>query len=194
MSYCYLLVRTMNKTVEILGEEWIYRGRKVRLKKLFLRIRGSETFHEIIDFGESVAILPFKDDNTVLLERQFRGAIGGWILEIPAGRIEGGEKAEDAAKRELREEIGYVPGDLIFLGTYILTPGYSNERIHIFVARELRFVGQSLEEHEAIRTVELQYDSLLDMVLKGEIKDAKTVLAVLMYEARMGRARKCLER
>ncbi len=174
----------MTNDIEVLGEEWIYKGRKVRLKKLLLKIRGSKTFHEVIDFGESVAILPFKDDSTVLLERQFRGAVGGWLLEIPAGRIEGEESAEEAARRELREEIGYIPEELEYLGSFILTPGYSNEKIHIFVARQLRFVGQELEEHEAIRIVEMPYEKLLDMVMRGEISDAKTVLAVLMYETR----------
>ena len=174
----------MSDDVQVLGEEWIYQGRKVKLKKLLLKIRGSKTFHEIVEFGESVAILPLKGDS-VILERQFRGAIGGWILEIPAGKVEKGEKAEDAAKRELIEEIGYEPGELRYLGTFILTPGYSDEKIHIFVARNLRYVGQRLEKHEAIKTMEVPYDRFLDMIMSGEIRDAKTVLATLLYESKV---------
>ncbi|MCR8433387.1 MAG: NUDIX hydrolase [Candidatus Korarchaeota archaeon] len=174
----------MHNFIETLGEELVWEGRKIRLKKLKLKIRGSETFHEIVDFGESVSILPFKDDKTVILEKQFRGPIRGWLLEIPAGRIRRGEEIKEAANRELREETGYVAGQFDYLGSFILTPGYSNEKIHLLVARELKYVGRELEEHEAIEVVEMPYRELLNMILCGKISDAKTVLAVLIYEMR----------
>lgn len=170
--------------IETLGEELVWAGRKIRLKKLKLKIRGSETFHEIVDFGESVAVLPFKDNETVILEKQFRGPIRGWLLEIPAGRVEPGEDINEAANRELMEEIGYSAEELIYLGSFVLSPGYSNERMHLLVARKLRYVGQNLEEHEAINVVEIPYRELLNMVVCGKIADAKTVLAVLIYETR----------
>ncbi len=168
--------------VEILGEQPIYSGRKVSLKKLLLRIRGKETFHEVIDFGQSVAILPFISDGEVILIKQFRGPLRGWILEIPAGKIDEGEDPEDTCVRELIEEIGYRPNRLEKLASCYLSPGYSNELIHVFVARDLVYVGQKLEEHEAIHVVRMGYGELLRMVLDGNIVDAKTVIAVSLYE------------
>jgi len=170
--------------VEILGEEEIYSGKKVTLRKLLLKIRGHDTFHEIIRFGESVAILPFITGSEVILIRQFRGAIGGWIIEIPAGRVEKGESPTETCIRELIEEIGYRPKSLEKLASCYLTPGYSDELIHLYVARDLEYVGQRLEEHEAIRLVRINYEDLLRDVLSGKINDAKTMLTVLFYEMR----------
>lgn len=173
--------------VEILDEIPIYMGKKVKLKRLNLVIRGSKTFHEIIDFGESVAILAFLDDKTVLLEKQFRGPLRDWLFEIPAGRIESNETPEDAARRELIEETGYSPMKLEYLGSFYLTPGYSNEKIHLFVARDLEYKGQKLEEHEAINIVKIPYEELLTKILLGEINDAKTALAVMLLEIKKSR-------
>ncbi len=168
--------------VRILGEELIYEGRKITLKKLNLIVRGKKTFHEIIMFGKSVAVLPFIDDEDVILIRQFRGPLKGWILEIPAGRIEKGESPENACIRELEEEIGYKPNFLKLLGGGYLTPGYSNEYMYLFVAKNLEYVGQHLEEHEVIRMVKMPYKKLREMALFGEIKDIKTIMAVALYE------------
>ncbi len=169
-------------SVEILGEENIYRGRKINLSKLLLRIRGKDTFHEVIKFGESVAVLPFLDMDTVILIRQFRGPVGGWVYEIPAGKIERGEDPESTCIRELEEEIGYTPKKLEKLVSCYLSPGYSDERIHLYVAYNLQYVGQHLEEHEAIEVVKLGYGELLQMIQDGKITDAKTILAVLFFE------------
>lgn len=170
--------------VIILGEEDIYLGRKVKLKKLHLNIREKATFHEIVVFGESVAILPFINGDEVIIIKQFRGPIGGWIYEIPAGRVEPGEELEDACIRELEEEIGYRPKKLEKLASCYLTPGYSDEKIHIFVAYDLEYVGHRLEETEAIETIKIKYRDLLEKVMKNEIEDAKTILAVLLYSTK----------
>lgn len=172
--------------VQVLGEELIYKGRKVTLKKLDLIVRGKKTFHEIVVFGKSVAILPFIDDKNVILVRQFRGPLKEWIVEIPAGRIEKDESPEEACTRELEEEIGYKPKFLEFLGGGYLTPGYSDEYIYLFVAKNLEHVGQHLEEHEVIKTIKMPYERLKDMVLNGEIEDIKTMMAVVLYEIKVG--------
>ena len=170
--------------VEIIGREIVYSGKKVVLEKLFLRIRGNTTFHEIVRFGQSVAVLPFIDDHNVILVRQFRGPIEGWILEVPAGRVDEGEEPDEACLRELEEETGYRASKLEKLASVYLSPGYSDEMIHLYVARELEYVGQHLEEHEALNVVTIRYNELIDMVHGGEIMDAKTALLVLLYEAR----------
>lgn len=167
--------------MEILGEEMIYRGRKISLKKVFLKIRGKTTFHEVVLFGQAVAILPFKGNNIVLL-KQYRSPVGGWIYEIPAGKIEEGESPEETCVRELIEETGYKPNYLEKLISVYTTPGYSNEVLHIFLARDLKFVGQRLTDYEIIKTIEIPYTELLQKIRNGEIIDGKTIIAVLYYE------------
>jgi ADP-ribose pyrophosphatase len=100
------------------------------------------------------------------------------VLEVPAGKLEPGDEPERRARLELEEETGYLAGSLIAAGTVLATPGYSSERIHLFLAFELERVGQRLEEDERIEVVRLSFEELYRLADRGGIEDAKTLLAI----------------
>jgi len=173
--------------IQIIGEENIYLGKRVNLKKLYLRINNKETFKEIVDFGEATAILPIlqehpEPENTeIIVIRQYRPAINKWIIEIPAGVVEKHETPEQTAVRELVEETGYKPGHLEKLASIHPTPGYSNEIIHIYVARNLQQTKTQLEPYEAIKIEKTTIKQALQEIIRNQPADAKTLIAILLY-------------
>lgn len=118
-------------------------------------------------------------DPTLLLIRQFRHAAGESLLEIPAGRLDAGEDPEACARRELREETGCTAETMTPLITMLTTPGFSDERIHLFVASGLTRGEARHEADEFIEPVAMQLTEALARIEKGEIRDAKTVLGIL---------------
>ena len=176
-----------NYDIKTLGEETIYHGKRVTLKKLYIEVNGKKTFKEIVDFGEAVAILPILNEHQnpehteIILIKQYRPAIGKWIIEIPAGIVERGEKLEETAIRELIEETGYRPGKLEKLASIHPTPGYSNEIIHIFIAKDLQPGKPQPEPYEAIRIEKTTIKQALRLLLERQPADAKTLTALLLY-------------
>jgi ADP-ribose pyrophosphatase len=122
----------------------------------------------------------------VLLLRQYRYATGGWLLEIPAGKLDPGESAAECARRELVEETGWAAGELEPLGEMWPSPGVSDERIALFVARRLVPAAQDLEEDELLTVERLPLAEATARAAAGEIDDAKTVCALLRLSARRG--------
>ena len=104
------------------------------------------------------------------------------MLEVPAGKRDGNEKAVEVARRELKEETGYTADEFIHLTTMFPTPGYSQEALDIFLARGLVPGETDFDDNEAIDIYEYQLDDLVDMVMRGEIKDGKTQVAILMVK------------
>ena len=137
---------------------------------------------EVVHHPGGVAILPLLDDDRVVLIRQYRPALGGMVLEIPAGRLESEETPENCARRELREEVGYQAENLEYLGEMLPAVGFSDERIHLFVARGLTSVPQALEPDEYIEVLRLPLNALLRMVREGHLPDGKTQLALLLWQ------------
>jgi len=121
----------------------------------------------------------------VLLERQYRHAARKVLWEIPAGTLEEGENPEECARRELREETGYVAESMEELSRFYTAPGYSTEVIHLFLATRLRREKASLEEDESIEIRLLPLREALDMVRCNEVEDAKTIIGLLLAENRM---------
>jgi ADP-ribose pyrophosphatase len=142
---------------------------------------GIKTFREVISHPGAVAALPFLNSSKIILVRQYRYAVGDFILEIPAGTIEKGETPEHCITRELQEEINYKPGKLEKLGWVYLTPGYSNEKIHLFKATDLKVCSKKAEEDENIEIVTMKIEETLSKIHSGEIKDGKTVIAILSH-------------
>ncbi len=179
----------MNKEyhIRILGEETIYKGKRVNLKKRYIEVNGRKTVKEVVDFGEAAAILPIlrehsEPENTeIIVIRQYRPAINKWITEIPAGVVEDGEKPEETATRELVEETGYKPGQLEKLASIHPTPGYSNETIHIYIARNLKQTKPQPEPYEAIKVEKTTIKQALQEILENQPADAKTLTALLLY-------------
>ena len=165
---------------KIVSSKTVFSGRRVGLKILQVAIGNEVVEREVVEFGQAAAALPLIDDDTAILVEQFRSAIGGWVLEIPAGKVEPGEDPEKCIVRELEEEIGYRPRRVEKLVSVYTTPGYSNEVLHIFVAKDLEFVGAHPERYEVLRPRKMKLREVLELSRDGVV-DAKTVLAVSLY-------------
>lgn len=126
----------------------------------------------------SIGIVPFLDDGRVLMEHQYRQCIRDYLLEIPAGTLEPGEAPLSCAGRELEEETGYTAAEFIELGRTHILPAYSDEVIHLFLARGLKPTRVRLDPDEIIRTKIYPLNRLMDMIVAGEITDALSILAL----------------
>ena len=142
---------------------------------------GKLAAREIARHVGASAVVPLDGDGNVWLVRQFRAPIDRVLLEIPAGKLD--SKDEDrllAAKRELREETGVTAGSWTHLTDIFTTPGFSDERISLYLARELSYGESHPDEDEFLNVVRIPLSELVAMILSGEVTDAKTVCAVLM--------------
>lgn len=165
-----------------------YRGRSISVFTEEVGLpNGRRVTLDIVRHPGAAAVVPFVSDDEVLLIRQFRHAAGGTIFEVPAGKLDGGEDPEACAARELEEEAGQRARRLERLGEIWTTPGFTDERIHLFAAFELEPVTQRLEEDEVIEVVRVRLDRALEMIWTGELRDAKSALALLHAAHRMGR-------
>lgn len=171
------------------SETKIFAGRVLSLAlEEHLLPDGRAASFEVVRHPGGAAVLPVLADGRILLIRQLRPAVGGQVLELPAGRLEPGEPPEACARRELQEEVGYRPGRLERLGEMFSSVGFCNERIHLFLARELEPVPQALEADEFIEILPLTLAAALDLLDRGEIPDGKTALALLLYARSLGAA------
>jgi ADP-ribose pyrophosphatase len=148
---------------------------------------GRTTTLDLIRHPGASAVVPFLGDDEVLLIRQYRYAAGGEIYEVPAGKLDAGEDPETCARRELEEETGYRAGRLEALATIWTTPGFTDERIHLFAARGLEPSAQQLDPDELIELVPMPFARALERVWSGEIADAKSALALVHAARRLGR-------
>lgn len=128
----------------------------------------------------STAVVPLVDENTIVMELQYRHPVGDYLLEIPAGTMEPGESPFDCAKRELEEETGLKASELIKLGKIHIIPAYSDEEIHVYLARGLTPSKQNLDHDEIIEVVNYPFDIALQMIVDGKITDALTILSIQM--------------
>lgn len=143
---------------------------------------GKLTSREYIRHPGAVVILPLFDDNSVLLERQFRYPLNRVFIEFPAGKIDPDEDALATAKRELQEETGYTASDWTFVCTIHNAIAYSDEYLHIFVARGLQSGIAKLDDGEFLETFRAPMDDVLAWVRKGEITDVKTVVGAFWLD------------
>jgi ADP-ribose pyrophosphatase len=134
---------------------------------------------ESIRHPGAAAVLPFLPGGDVLLVRQYRHAMGGWILEAPAGKLDDGEPPDQCALREVEEEVGHRAGALLELGAIFTTPGFTDEVIWLYEAHDLTKTRIAHEEDEVIEVVEVGFDEAVRMVREGEIRDGKTVACIL---------------
>lgn len=170
----------------LLKSERKYSGRVVNLDHDTVRFPdGSQGILEMIRHPGAAAVVPFLDDPDsadprVLLIHQFRHAADDWLWEVPAGTLSPGETPEACAHRELAEEAGMQAGALRRLSTIYTTPGFTDERIHLFLASRLAPVALSREEDEFITVHEQPWSAVGRMIRTGQIRDGKS-LATLMY-------------
>lgn len=142
---------------------------------------GSVLKREAIIHPGAVVILPLVDPDKVVMIRNDRFAVGETLWELPAGTMEKEEDPIVTAKRELIEETGYKTDQMEYLLSFYSTPGFCNEILHAYVAKELNFVGQKLEETEKISVEIIGWNDLMKMIKTGQIHDSKTLTTLLYY-------------
>lgn len=160
--------------------ERIYEGAILNVRRDKVTAVKGEAYREIIEHNGAVAMVPVTDEGNVVMVRQYRYACGRPVLEIPAGKIDIGEKPDSAARRELKEETGYEAEEFIRLGSINPSVAYSEEVIHIYAALGLRAGEQSLDEDEAVDVVEYPFREIYDMAAEGKLVDAKTIAGLMM--------------
>lgn len=140
---------------------------------------GCIATREVVSHPGGVAVLPLNEDGTVTVVRQYRYAFARELTEIPAGKLDAGEEPRTGALRELREEIGAQVGELIELGIIYPSPGFCQEVLYLYLAKDLTYGDCCPDEDEFLEVERIPFAALLQRVMDGEIKDAKTVAAVL---------------
>lgn len=165
-----------------LTSQLIYEGRAVKLRVDTVQMPGGrETTREIVEHADCVAVIPIDAEDNVLLVRQFRKAVEKELLEIPAGGIDPGEDAVAAVRRELQEEIGYVPGRLERLGGFYSAPGYCTEYLYLYLATDLTPSQLHAEDTASIRVVRTPLSKVTELIASGRICDAKSIAGLLAF-------------
>ena len=161
----------------------IYQGKIINVRVDTVRMpNGVTATREIVEHSPAVCIVPVDEDGNVILVRQYRKPAEEALLEVPAGGVEEGEVSEDAVLRELQEEIGYTAGNLVHLSSFWVAPGWATEFMHAYLATELTPSRLEADEDENIEVVRLPFDQALAMFKTGEIKDGKTIAAMLLAQ------------
>jgi 8-oxo-dGTP pyrophosphatase MutT (NUDIX family) len=148
-------------------------------------VNGVTTDLEFLEHPGAAAIVPFLDETRVLLLKQYRHAIKDYIWEIPAGTLDPQESVMNCARRELIEETGYSADQWQKLGEITPVPGYSDERIHIFLADGLRPAEQHLDKDEIIHVHAIEFNEALEMIKQGKIQDAKSIAGIFLAFERL---------
>jgi ADP-ribose diphosphatase len=170
----------MSDEVELLERRRPYRGRVVDLRVDRIRLpSGHETELEVIRHPGAAAVVALDAEGRVLLVRQYRYATAGWLLEVPAGKLDEGEAPEACADRELGEETGYAAGRLDSLGWIWTTPGFTDERIWLFLATDLQPGRQALQPDECLSVERLPLAEAVELAAVGGIQDSKSVCGLL---------------
>lgn len=170
----------MNLEEKTISSETVFKGRIITLKKdVALLPDGSNAGREFIEHPGGVCVVPLTDENEVLMVRQFRYPYKEVVLEIPAGKKDPGEDPFTTGKRELKEETGAVADQYIDLGELYPSPGYCGEIIWMYGAKGLHFGEVNPDDDEFLEVEKIPLEKAVEMILNGEIKDAKTQAAIL---------------
>lgn len=165
-----------------LSSQLIYSGRAVRLRVDTVQMpSGRQTTREVVEHRDCVAIVAIDDDDNVLLVNQYRQAIGKELLEIPAGGIDADENPEEAVRREMREETGFLPHRIARLGGFYSSPGFCTEYLHLYLALELVSSPLKAEDTEIIKLVRVPTSQIPELISSGHICDAKSIAGLLTY-------------
>ena len=167
------------------SSEPVFDGKLLHVRRDIVRLPdGSLATREHIVHPGAALVVPVLPDGRLVVERQFRYPLDSVFIEFPAGKLDPGESAMDTARRELREEAGFDAMRFTPLGTIHTLISYTNERIDLFVAEGLSHVGAALDDGEFLDIVTMSEDEMLAALDRGEITDAKTVAALLLYARR----------
>lgn len=172
---------------EMVSQETVYQGIIVNVRRDKAKLPdGRLTNREVVEHPGGVAILALDEENNVTLVQQYRYPFHQVLLELPAGKLDAGEDHRPAAIRELSEETGLEAGELTYLGCLLASPGFCTERLHMYLARDLRKKESHPDEDEFLNVITMPFQQLLEQVMDGTVEDAKTVATVLKTKVLLG--------
>lgn len=176
----------MKKFEETIQTNKVYQGRILNVFANHVSIDGELAQREFIEHTGGVCVCGIDSDNNVLVVEQYRYGAQKFLIELPAGKLGRGEDPTDCAKREFLEETGYTSLSFDFLGHIYPTPAYNSERISCYLATDLNYIAQNLDEGEYLDVKKVPLSILKTMVLNGEIEDAKSAYVILKVSAVKG--------
>ncbi len=163
-----------------LSKDYKYNGRIINIRVDQAELENGKTaIREVVEHSGGVCVAALDEENRLLMVKQFRYPYGEVLLEIPAGKREKGEDPLECGKRELEEETGYTAEKYTDLGKLYPTPAYVDEVIYMYYAENLSKTHQHLDEDEFLSVERIPFDDAVKMVMNGEIRDAKTQVAIL---------------
>jgi ADP-ribose pyrophosphatase len=173
---------------EILDTEEVYHGRVIDVAVYTVRERDVTYKREVVHHPGGAGVVAVFDDNTIALVRQYRQPPVRYLLELPAGRLDPPERPEECAARELEEEIGVRAGRIEKLSEFFTTPGFCEEKLWVYLATDLTETKQNLEGDEMLEIVRVSFPRAFEMIVDGEIEDAKTIIGLFLAAQRLGLA------
>jgi len=167
---------------ETLSSRKVFEGRALKLRVDTVKLPGGkQTTREIVEHENCVAIVALDDADNILLVKQFRKPVEKELLEIPAGGIDPGETPEDAVRREMREETGFLPRKVAKLGGFYSSPGFCTEYLHLYLAGDLVTSPLQAEDSESISLVRVPLSQIPGLIASGAICDAKSIAGLLAF-------------
>lgn len=161
----------------------LYEGKIINLRRdTVLLPSGREATREVIEHPGAVAVVPVLPDGRILMVRQFRHPVDAILLEIPAGKLDKGEDPDACALRELEEETGYRAGSMVRRASIFTTPGFTDEVIHVYVARDLVKTALNPDEDEFLEVRAYEQEDIRLMIRGGQIRDSKTITAFYLLQ------------
>ena len=174
--------RTADIAEKTLRRKYVFEGRLIKVRvDTVAAADGHHAVREIVEHPDAVVMVALDTENNVLLVNQYRTPLGKNLLEIPAGVIEKKEDAEAAAIREMQEETGYKPQNLVFLAGFHTSPGFSTEYLHLYLATDLIPSSLHAEDTAGIELVRVPVSQITELITSGRIQDAKTIAGLLLF-------------
>ncbi len=170
-----------------IASETLLKGRVFAIRRDKVQLEDGRTTHyDVIEHHGSVVILPIDAEGNLVLVRQYRHAVGHELLELPAGTLDHPDEAPLAcAQREIREETGMAARNWQALGAFYLVPGYSTEKMHVFLATDLYPSPLQPDEYEFLRVERVPLEQVWDLVARGDLPDAKSLAALYLARPRL---------
>ena len=177
----------MDFTEKTLTSEYVFKGKVIDVRRDDIEVsNGHKSVREVVEHSGGVTMLAVKDNGNVLFVKQFRYPIKDVSIELPAGKLEIGENPDLAAKRELEEETGYISDNWVKLGYIYTSVGFCDEKLHLYLAKDLKYKKQNPDEDEIIECEEYPLSKVMEMSDNGVINDAKSSCTILRARKYLG--------
>lgn len=166
---------------KIIKKTQVYKGKFIKVENVQVKLpNGVLATRDIIRHPGACAILALDEDNNIIIEKQYRTPLERVLLEIPAGKIDIGEKPLTCAKRELKEETGYTSNSFTLLNKIALTPGYSDEIIYLYLAKNIVYESVNLDDDEFLTIEKIPLEKAYNLVITGKIENSITMIGILI--------------